>query len=226
MCHSVPVFLRARFNPLQFFNALQGRNHKTSQPDASMHPSDAFSPLRMAFTNATHHTSNASLLQASLKPCCDLPKQNTFPLLLLCLLYSNSSPHYNTFHTHKILLRCSFSQLPQNITRTERKHSGNIKSQHHKRLRHPQVAGVALWHARGGNFSNHRLLRTMQHDIGKVAYHHTITTPHLILLCITALKIYNFKPITKQLRTFITQYSILLVIIFPATHCCSDRSIM
>jgi len=34
MCHSVPVFLRARFNPLQFFNALQGRYHTMSQPDA------------------------------------------------------------------------------------------------------------------------------------------------------------------------------------------------
>ena len=46
MCHSVPVFLRARFNPLQFLNALQGRNHMISLPNASMHPSDAFSPLR------------------------------------------------------------------------------------------------------------------------------------------------------------------------------------
>jgi len=46
MCHSVPVFLRARFNPLQFLNPLQGRNHKINLPDASMHPSDAFSPLR------------------------------------------------------------------------------------------------------------------------------------------------------------------------------------
>jgi len=137
MCHSVPVFLRARFNPLQFFNLLQGRYHKISQPDASMHPSDAFSPLRMAFTNATQHTSNVSLLQASVKPCCDLPKQSTFPLLLFCLLYSNTSPHYNTFHTHKILLRCSYSQLPQIINRTEGKHSGNIISQRQKRLRRP-----------------------------------------------------------------------------------------
>ena len=36
MCHSVPVFLRARSNPLQFFNALQGRNHTISQQDANM----------------------------------------------------------------------------------------------------------------------------------------------------------------------------------------------
>jgi len=80
----------------------------------------------LALTNATHHTSNVSLLQASVKPCCDLPKQSTFPLFLLCLLYSKSSPHYDTFHTHKILLRCSNSQLPQNITQTERQHSANI----------------------------------------------------------------------------------------------------
>ena len=46
MYHSVPVFLRARFNPPQFFNALQGRNDNIRQPDASMQPSDAFSPLR------------------------------------------------------------------------------------------------------------------------------------------------------------------------------------
>ena len=46
MCHSFPVFLRARFNPIQFFNPLQGRNHTISLPDASMHPSNAFSPLR------------------------------------------------------------------------------------------------------------------------------------------------------------------------------------
>jgi len=46
MCHSVPVFLRARFNPLQLFNPLLGRNHTISLPDASMHPSNAISPLR------------------------------------------------------------------------------------------------------------------------------------------------------------------------------------
>jgi len=46
MCHSVPVFLRARFNPLQFFNPLQTRNHTINLSDASMHASDAFSPLR------------------------------------------------------------------------------------------------------------------------------------------------------------------------------------
>ena len=97
------LFPRARFNPLQFSNPLQGRNHKISQPDASMHPSDAFSPLRMAFTNATQHTSNVSLLQASVKPCCDLPKL-TFPLLLLCLLYSHSNPHNHIFHTHRVTL--------------------------------------------------------------------------------------------------------------------------
>jgi len=120
MCHSVPVFLRARFNPLQCFNPLQGRTHKISQPDASMHPSDAFSSLRTGLDKCyTQHTCNVSLLQASVKPCCDLPKQRTFPLLLLCLLYSNSSPHYNTFHTHKILVSRSNAQLSQNTYRKE-----------------------------------------------------------------------------------------------------------
>ena len=67
----------------------------------------------LALTNATHNTCNVILLQASVKPCCDLPKQSTFPLLLLCLLYSNSSPHYNTSHTHKIrvLPSCSNAQI-------------------------------------------------------------------------------------------------------------------
>jgi len=77
----------------------------------------------LALTNVTQHNFNVSLLQASVKSSCDLPKQSTFPLLLLCLLYSNSSPHYNTFHNHKILLRCSYSQpwirVPQKTTRTK-----------------------------------------------------------------------------------------------------------
>ena len=98
MCHSVPVFLRARFNPLQFLNALQGRNHTISQQDASMHPSDAYVHYELALTNAIRHTSNVSLLQGNVKPCCDLPKQSTFPLFLLSLQYSNSSPHNDTFH--------------------------------------------------------------------------------------------------------------------------------
>ena len=46
VCHSVPVLLRAHFNPLQFFNSLLGRNHTISLPDVSMHPSIAFSPLQ------------------------------------------------------------------------------------------------------------------------------------------------------------------------------------
>jgi len=78
----------------------------------------------LALTNVTHNTFDVSLLQASVKLCCDLPKQSTFPLLLLCLIYSNWA-HITTFHTHKILLRCSNAQLPQFTTWTERKHSGN-----------------------------------------------------------------------------------------------------
>ena len=88
----------------------------------------------LALTNAIQHTSNVSLLQASVKPCCHLPKQSTFPLLLLCLLYSKSRPHYKTFHNHKILLSFSNAQLSQITTRKERKHLGNITSQQHKRL--------------------------------------------------------------------------------------------
>jgi len=43
MCHSVPVFLRACFNPWQFFNALHGCNQTLDQPVASMHPNMYFS---------------------------------------------------------------------------------------------------------------------------------------------------------------------------------------
>jgi len=50
MCHSIPVFLRARFNPLQFLNALQGRNHTITQPDASMHPSNAYAHYEQTLT--------------------------------------------------------------------------------------------------------------------------------------------------------------------------------
>jgi len=38
-------------------------------------------------SSAIHHTSNVSLLQENVKPCCDLPKQTTFRLLLFCLPY-------------------------------------------------------------------------------------------------------------------------------------------
>jgi len=88
----------------------------------------------LALTKATQHTSDVSLLQANVKPCCDLPKQSTFPLLLLCLLYSNSSPHYNTFHTYNILLSSSIAQLPQITTRKERKHLAHVTSLRPKRL--------------------------------------------------------------------------------------------
>ena len=55
---------------------------------------------------AKHHTSKVSLLPDNVQPCCDLPKQSTFPLLLLCLLHWNShnattsSPHNETLQTN------------------------------------------------------------------------------------------------------------------------------
>jgi len=93
-------FLCARFNPLQFFSALQGHNHRSASQTLPSTQVTRSVHYELALTNAICHTSNVSLLQASVKPCCDLPKQNTFPLLLLCLLYSY--PHYDTFHTHSI----------------------------------------------------------------------------------------------------------------------------
>ena len=95
---SAYVSLSSRFStcPFQSITVSQGVTGTLActQVTPSVH-------YEQALTNATHHTCNVSLLQANVKPCCDLPKQSTFPLLLLCLLYSNSSPHYNTFHTHK-----------------------------------------------------------------------------------------------------------------------------
>ena len=58
-------------------------------------------------STAIHHTSKVSLLPENVKPCCDLPKQNTFPLLLLCLLHWNShtattsSRHKQARQTHR-----------------------------------------------------------------------------------------------------------------------------
>jgi hypothetical protein len=61
-------------------------------------------------SSALHHTSNVGLLQENVTPCCDLPKQNTFPLLLLSLLHWNSqimttsSPHNEALQTHILIL--------------------------------------------------------------------------------------------------------------------------
>ena len=112
----------------------------------------------LALTNVTHNTCNAILLHASVKPCCDLLKQSTFPLLLLSLLYSNSSPHTDTFHAHNTLNLCSNSHIPQITTRRKTKLREHVTSQRHNRLRQSWIAGVAPWHAPGGNFSNYQTL--------------------------------------------------------------------
>ena len=95
----------------------------------------------LALTNATHHTCNVSLLQASVKPCSDLPKQSTFPLLLLCLLYSNSSPHYNTFHTHKHYLVAP--TMDQRATTTDYYLNGRETKCKHK-ITAPQATATYL----------------------------------------------------------------------------------
>jgi len=74
-------------------------------------------------------------------PCCNLPKQNTFPLLLLYLLYLNSQimttsipqniPPKRTvqdLHAQNIF-RCSNSQIPQITTCTDLNLRGNVKLQ-------------------------------------------------------------------------------------------------
>ena len=62
------------------------------------------------------------------------------------------------------------------------------------------------------------------HYIGKVAIRNTITTPRSAMLSV--LKLQKLKTITKQLHIFIRQYTVLFVIIFPATHFCPDQSVM
>jgi len=151
-------FLRARFNPLQFFNPLQGRNHKNSQPDASMHPSDAFSPLRTCLDKCyTQHFQCKSTTRKR-KTLLRLTETEHISLFLLSLLYSNSSPHTDTFHAHKTLNLCSNSHIPQITTRTKTKLRENVTSQRHNRLRRSWIAGLASWHAHGGNFSNYKTL--------------------------------------------------------------------
>jgi len=93
MCHSVPVFLRAHFNPLQF--SIRYRDSTTrydSQTQAHIH----VTPKPWQMLRTTLPTPNCYA-------CCDLPKQSTFPLLLLCLLHSNCSPN-DTFHNHYLIL--------------------------------------------------------------------------------------------------------------------------
>ena len=199
MCHSVPVFSTCPFQSTTVFQCVTG-TQPHDEPARRYHGYCA-QVTRQARTNAIHHTSNANLLQASVKPCCDLPKQNTFSLLLLCLLYSNSNPNYDIFLTHSILLYLlqfvTTTDYYQNRKETPWKLNKTIDCDV---LRQPaQLCGTLLV----------VISRTMQHDIGKVATHHTIITPHLLLLCVKALKIYNFKTITKQVHTFIRQQTIL-----------------
>ena len=42
-------------------------------------------------SGAIHHLANVSLLQEDITPCCDLQRQNTFPLISICLLYYTNS---------------------------------------------------------------------------------------------------------------------------------------
>jgi hypothetical protein len=98
MCYSVPVFLCARFNPRQFFNALRRHKRSASQTLACTQTCifrvenvcNAFGHYEQILSNAIHHTSNVNLLQEKVKSCCDLLKQRTFHLLLFCLSYANS----------------------------------------------------------------------------------------------------------------------------------------
>ena len=105
MYHSVPVFLRACFNPWQFFQCVTGtqRNDRVrfGITDSVV---NVWTPLR---TDRVKCYTLYFLCQSTTrkrKLCCDLPKQSTFHLLNLCLPYSNSSPHNNALYTHRLIL--------------------------------------------------------------------------------------------------------------------------
>jgi len=129
------VFLRARFNPLQFFNALQGRN-TISQPDASKPPSNAIKKgLYKCYTTYFQCQSATSKRETLLR------LTETEHISFACLIYSDSRPHNDDFHAHSVTL--SLHQLANttnyyyNRNETPWHGSGKVTSQRHKRLRHP-----------------------------------------------------------------------------------------
>jgi len=98
MCHSVPVFVRARliYDSIQCVTGTQPNDQPARRLNAPKHiffMSKMFFNAKVHYeqtlSSAIHHTSNVSLLQENITPCCNLPKQSTFPLLLLRLQYLN-----------------------------------------------------------------------------------------------------------------------------------------
>ena len=89
MCHSVPVFLHVCFNP---------RPHAMSYSDATKRAAsqrlvctltcifrvenvfNAYVKYEHTLSRGIHHISVVNKLQEKVTPCCDLPKQSTFPL--------------------------------------------------------------------------------------------------------------------------------------------------
>jgi hypothetical protein len=138
-------FLRAHFNPRHFLNALRRHKRSASQTLACTQTwifrvenvCNALGHYEQTLSNAIHHTSNVNLLQEKVKPCCDLLKQRTFHLLLLCLPHANSDHITTLSKPTDQYLRCSKSQIPEITIDTERKLRGNVKSQRHKQLQRP-----------------------------------------------------------------------------------------
>jgi hypothetical protein len=97
LCHSVPVSLCAHVKPLQNSNSYRNETKHPARRQHAPRPSNLVSKTfvtRKSITNiyctVLHHFSIASLLQEKVTPCCDLPKETTFPLHRLDLLNSNS----------------------------------------------------------------------------------------------------------------------------------------
>ena len=111
-CWQLPNTALNTYYSSRLFSSIKTKSRfKRSQSDASMHPNMNFRVQNVCYVHyeqtlstAIHHTSKVSLLPENVKPWCDLPKQNTFPLLLLYLLHWNSNTA-TTSNQHKAVLQ-------------------------------------------------------------------------------------------------------------------------
>ena len=109
-------------------------------------------------SSAIHHIANVSLLQEHVTACCDLPKQNAYPLFNLTEPKISERPqaHVMTLlNSTDQKFRYFKSQIQHITTSNALKFRGNLKIHGHTRTQLPYLGGVALWHAPSDNFSNY-----------------------------------------------------------------------
>ena len=111
MCHPVPVFLCA----LLIHDSMQCAT-RTQPSDWPVIRNECIETYifhvknflhEQAFSSALRHTSNVSLLQENVTPCCDLPKHSNLLLLLLRLLNLNFTKKIELTQVHTIHKRIS-----------------------------------------------------------------------------------------------------------------------